>query len=68
MVAAGDGKAGSRQPALLGRNRRIELATKQQNVRNSANKKFEERGFLTSILFRKFIFMIISIIVNIIAN
>ena len=45
VVAAGVGKEGSRKPSLLGRNRRIELATKQQNVRNSANKKFEERVF-----------------------
>ena len=34
VVAAGVGKEGSRKPSLLGRNRRIEIATKQQNVRN----------------------------------
>ena len=46
VVAAGVGKEGSRKPSLLGRNRHIELATKQQNVRNSNNpKNFEERVF-----------------------
>jgi len=39
VVAAGVGKEGSRQPSLLGRNLGIEIATKQQNVRNSPNKK-----------------------------
>ena len=39
VVAAGVGKEGSRKPSLLGRNLRIELAIKQQNVRNSPNKK-----------------------------
>ena len=34
VVAARVGKEGSRKPSLLGRNRRIELITKQQNVRN----------------------------------
>ncbi|MBI0005723.1 hypothetical protein H3S74_05715 [Gilliamella sp. W8126] len=38
-VAAGVGKDDSRKPTLLGRYRRKELATKQQNVRNSPNKK-----------------------------
>ncbi|MBI0004652.1 hypothetical protein H3S74_00185 [Gilliamella sp. W8126] len=39
VVAVGVGKEGSHKPSLLGRNRRIELITKQQNVRNSKNKK-----------------------------
>ncbi len=39
VVAAGVGKEGSRKPSLLGRNHHIKLATKAQNVRNSANKK-----------------------------
>ena len=39
VVAAGVGKEGSRKPSLLGRNRRIGIATKAQNVRNSKNKK-----------------------------
>ncbi|WP_294884886.1 hypothetical protein [uncultured Gilliamella sp.] len=39
VVAAGVGKEGLRQPSLLGRYRRKELATKQQNARNSPNKK-----------------------------
>ncbi|MBI0005018.1 hypothetical protein H3S74_02035 [Gilliamella sp. W8126] len=34
VVAAGVGKEGSRKPSLLGRNRSIEIVTKQQNVRN----------------------------------
>ncbi|MBI0005388.1 hypothetical protein H3S74_03965 [Gilliamella sp. W8126] len=34
-----------RKPSLLGCNRRIEIAIKQQNVRNRSNKKFEERDF-----------------------
>ena len=34
VVAARVGKEGSRKPSLLGRKRHIELATKQQNVRN----------------------------------
>ena len=46
VVAVGVDKEGSRKPSLLGRNRHIELATKQQNVRNWKNKKVEERGFL----------------------
>ncbi|MBI0004971.1 hypothetical protein H3S74_01800 [Gilliamella sp. W8126] len=33
-VAMVVGKEGSRKPSLLGRKRHIELATKQQNVRN----------------------------------
>ncbi|WP_256363511.1 hypothetical protein [Gilliamella sp. N-G2] len=39
VVAARVGKEGSRKPSLLRRNLGIEIAIKQQNVRNSPNKK-----------------------------
>ncbi len=44
-VASGDCKEGSRNPFLLEHNHHIEIAIKQQNVRNRSNKKFEERDF-----------------------
>ena len=46
VVVAGVGKEGLREPSLLGRNLCIEIATKQQNVRNSLNKKIWGKGFL----------------------
>jgi len=45
VVAAGVGKEGSRQPSLLGRNRRIKITAKQQTSETQRTKKFEERGF-----------------------
>ena len=47
VVAARVGKEGSRQPSLLGRNRRIKITAKQQTSETQRTKKFEERGFLS---------------------
>ncbi|MBI0155553.1 hypothetical protein [Gilliamella sp. M0364] len=43
VVAAGDGKEGSRQPSLLGRNRRIEITAKQQTTETQTIQKIKDQ-------------------------